>query len=48
MKKFLGFCFYSVKEMLGNTLQEIASLSVEPFEGESLIVTVFEIKKSEV
>lgn len=29
-------------------LQEISSLSVEPYEGESLIVTVFEIEKSEV
>lgn len=28
--------------------QEISSLSVEPCEGESLIVTVFEIQKSEV
>jgi len=28
--------------------QEISSLSVEPCEGESLVVTVFEIKSSEV
>ena len=28
------------------TLQEISGLSVEPCEGESLIVTVFEISKS--
>lgn len=28
--------------------QEIASLSVEPCEGETIIVTVFQIKKSEV
>ncbi|KAL5538482.1 hypothetical protein UlMin_044636 [Ulmus minor] len=28
--------------------KEIASLSVEPYEGESLIVTVFEIQKSEI
>ena len=28
--------------------QEISSLSVEPCEGETLVVTVFEIKKSEV
>ncbi|OIW13726.1 hypothetical protein TanjilG_17905 [Lupinus angustifolius] len=27
---------------------EISSLSVEPFEGETLVVTVFEIKKSEI
>ena len=29
-------------------LQEISSLSVEPCEGKTLIVTVFEIDKSEV
>lgn len=29
-------------------IQEISSLSVEPCEGESLVVTVFEIKRSEV
>lgn len=28
--------------------QEIASLAVEPCEGETIVVTVFEIKKSEV
>ncbi|OVA02599.1 hypothetical protein BVC80_9091g106 [Macleaya cordata] len=28
--------------------QEISSLSVEPFEGETLLVTVFEIKESEI
>ena len=36
-----------IKCLLWN-FQEISSLSVEPCEGETLIVTVFEIKKSEV
>lgn len=29
-------------------LQEISSLSVEPCDGETLVVTVFEVEKSEV
>ena len=44
MKKIgLIFCFVLIV-----TFQEISSLSVEPCEGESLIVTVFEIHRSEV
>lgn len=31
-----------------NIFQEISSLCVEPCEGETLIITVFEIDKSEV
>ena len=37
--------------MCGNWVcywQEVAGLSVEPCEGETIIVTVFEIKKTEV
>ena len=44
MKKIgLIFCFVLIV-----TFQEISSLSVEPCEGETLIVTVFEIQRSEV
>lgn len=44
MKKIgLIFCFVLIV-----TFQEISSLSVEPWEGETLIVTVFEIQRSEV
>lgn len=41
----LIFCGH---ENMFKLFQEISSLSVEPCEGETLIVTVFEIHKSEV